>query len=198
MPKLYAMPTVQTADVPAAPTPPLVERLFSLTNEAATSAFGAALAQAVLALGPRPVQVQLSGDLGAGKTTLSRAILRGLGHTGRVRSPTYTLVEPYDVAGTSGTQKVYHFDLYRFADPEEWADAGFRDYFAEPALCLVEWPEKAQALLGTPDLHIALSVDVVHETYDDGVEHAPRAARLSARTQTGLQLLQSLQHLFPC
>ncbi|MFP3888954.1 tRNA (adenosine(37)-N6)-threonylcarbamoyltransferase complex ATPase subunit type 1 TsaE [uncultured Ralstonia sp.] len=189
------MPTVQTADVPAAPTPPLVERLFSLTNEAATSAFGAALAQAVLALGPRPVQVQLSGDLGAGKTTLSRAILRGLGHTGRVRSPTYTLVEPYDVAGTSGTQKVYHFDLYRFADPEEWADAGFRDYFAEPALCLVEWPEKAQALLGTPDLHIALAVDAVHETYDDGVEHAPRVARLTARTLTGVQLLQILP---PC
>ncbi|MGM3273647.1 tRNA (adenosine(37)-N6)-threonylcarbamoyltransferase complex ATPase subunit type 1 TsaE [Ralstonia sp. 24A2] len=171
---------------------PLAERTVPLADEAATSAFGAALAQAVLALGPRPVQVQLSGDLGAGKTTLSRAILRGLGHTGRVRSPTYTLVEPYDVAGTTGTQKVYHFDLYRFADPEEWTDAGFRDCFAEPALCLVEWPEKAQALLGTPDLHIALAVDVVHETYDDGVEHAPRLAHLSVRTQTGLQLLQSL------
>lgn len=67
-----------------------------------------------------------------------------------MRSPTYTLVEPYEVPGASGTQKVYHFDLYRFVDPEEWTDAGFRDCFAEPALCLVEWPEKAQALLGTP------------------------------------------------
>jgi tRNA threonylcarbamoyladenosine biosynthesis protein TsaE len=192
------MPTEHPADTPSRPTPPLAERTILLADEAATSALGTALAQAVLAFEPRPIQVQLSGDLGAGKTTLSRAILRGFGHTGRVRSPTYTLVEPYDIEGTTGTRKVYHFDLYRFADPEEWTDAGFRDCFAEPALCLVEWPEKAQALLGTPDLHIALAVDVVHETYDDGVEHAPRVARLSARTQTGLQLLQSLPTLLSC
>ncbi len=195
MPKLYAMSPVPIAAAFAGSTEPLAERTVPLVDEAATAAFGAALAQAVRALGPRPVQVQLSGDLGAGKTTLSRAILHGLGHTGRVRSPTYTLVEPYEVPGTSGMLKVYHFDLYRFADPEEWTDAGFRDCFAEPALCLVEWPEKAQALLGTPDLHIALAVDTVHETYDDGVEHAPRLARLTARTPTGLQLLQLLP---PC
>ncbi|MHA6832756.1 tRNA (adenosine(37)-N6)-threonylcarbamoyltransferase complex ATPase subunit type 1 TsaE [Ralstonia pseudosolanacearum] len=189
------VPTVPPAAAPAGLTEPLAERTVPLVDEAATAAFGAAFAHAVRVLGPRPLQVQLSGDLGAGKTTLSRAILHGLGHAGRVRSPTYTLVEPYEVPGASGTQKVYHFDLYRFVDPEEWTDAGFRDCFAEPALCLVEWPEKAQALLGTPDLHIALAIDTVHETYDDGVEHAPRLARLSARTPTGLQLLQLLP---PC
>lgn len=132
-----------------------------------------------------------------GETTLSRVTLRGLGYIGRMRNPTYMLVEPYDVIGTIGIQKIYHFSLYRFADPEEWADAGLHDCFAELALCLVEWPEKAQVLLGTPDLYVALSVDVVYETYEDSVEHAPRAARLSVRIWTDLQLLQSPQYLFP-
>lgn len=98
------------------------------------------------------LHVQLLGDLGAGKTSLVRASLRALGHSGRVRSPTYTLVEPYTVASASGELQLYHFDLYRFSDPAEWADAGFREYFAQGAVCLVEWPQRAGGLLGVPDL----------------------------------------------
>ncbi|HZZ04461.1 tRNA (adenosine(37)-N6)-threonylcarbamoyltransferase complex ATPase subunit type 1 TsaE, partial [Paraburkholderia sp.] len=105
------------------------------------------------------LQVQLVGDLGAGKTTLVRATLRGLGHSGRVRSPTYTLVEPYVLERPAGELALYHFDLYRFTDPAEWADAGFREYFDNGAICLVEWPQRAGRLLGVPDLVFSLDLD---------------------------------------
>jgi tRNA threonylcarbamoyladenosine biosynthesis protein TsaE len=138
----------------------LLERRFTLDDLAATNAFGARFAQAIdhvrEASGFSGLHVQLLGDLGAGKTTLVRATLTGLGHAGRVRSPTYTLVEPYTLAREAGELELYHFDLYRFADPTEWLDAGFREYFDAGAICLVEWPQKAGALLGTPDLVFAL------------------------------------------
>jgi tRNA threonylcarbamoyladenosine biosynthesis protein TsaE len=152
------------------PAAVLLERHFALADEAATSAFGVRFAEAIESVRNAPraaggdssfhgLQVQLSGDLGAGKTTLVRATLRGLGHTGRVRSPTYTLVEPYAVERPDGELELYHFDLYRFTDPAEWADAGFREYFASGAVCLVEWPQRAGGLLGVPDLVFALDVD---------------------------------------
>jgi tRNA threonylcarbamoyladenosine biosynthesis protein TsaE len=154
------------ASLPAAPVQ--LERRFELADEAATDAFGARFAHALAALrtpdASQPataapafagLHVQLLGDLGAGKTSLVRAALRALGHGGRVRSPTYTLVEPYTVArpdDAGGELQLYHFDLYRFSDPAEWADAGFREYFAQGAVCLVEWPQRAGGLLGVPDL----------------------------------------------
>lgn len=159
----------------------LLERSFALADEAATHAFGERFAQAIESvreLQPNPqqkaqqrapgaagdqafhgLQVQLVGDLGAGKTTLVRATLRGLGHTGRVRSPTYTLVEPYVLERPAGELALYHFDLYRFTDPAEWADAGFREYFDSGAICLVEWPQRAGRLLGVPDLVFSLDLD---------------------------------------
>jgi tRNA threonylcarbamoyladenosine biosynthesis protein TsaE len=147
-------------------TSPLLERRFTLADEAATAAFGARFAQAIDSVrsakpGVPPfngLHVQLIGELGAGKTTLVRATLRGLGHTGRVRSPTYTLVEPYALERPDGELELYHFDLYRFHDPAEWADAGFREYFNSAAICLVEWPQQAGALLGVPDLVFSLDV----------------------------------------
>jgi tRNA threonylcarbamoyladenosine biosynthesis protein TsaE len=175
--------------------PLLEERILPLPDEIATERFGAALAGAVRTMPPRTVHVQLSGDLGAGKTTLSRAVLRALGHAGKVRSPTYTLCEPYDVQRADGSPlTVYHFDLYRFADPEEWIDAGFRDCFAEPAFNLVEWPEKAGRLLGEPDLHVLLQSDnrapqIAVNGDDDGADR--RMATLRAYTPTGLILLNA-------
>jgi tRNA threonylcarbamoyladenosine biosynthesis protein TsaE len=154
-----------------------LERRFDLPDEAATDAFGARFAHALEACRAQATQttqstqtppftglhVQLLGDLGAGKTSLVRATLRALGHTGRVRSPTYTLVEPYTIATANGELQLYHFDLYRFSDPAEWADAGFREYFAAGAVCLVEWPQRAGGLLGVPDLVFSLEPGVYGE-----------------------------------
>lgn len=122
-----------------------------LADEAATMAAGAELASK-LSLG---LTIYLHGDLGAGKTTFVRGLLHGLGHAGKVKSPTYTLVEPYVISRFN----IYHFDLYRFVDPEEWDAAGFRDYFNQQSLCLVEWPEKAGDLIPQADLDITLTIE---------------------------------------
>jgi tRNA threonylcarbamoyladenosine biosynthesis protein TsaE len=125
-----------------------------LHDEAGTLALGAALAR-VLTPG---LTIYLHGDLGAGKTALTRAMLHGAGHAGHVKSPTYTLAEPYSVTLAGRLVEVIHFDLYRLASPEEFLDAGFRDYFSENTVCVIEWPEKAAGVLPAPDIQLLLSI----------------------------------------
>ncbi|MER2540649.1 MAG: tRNA (adenosine(37)-N6)-threonylcarbamoyltransferase complex ATPase subunit type 1 TsaE [Azonexus sp.] len=127
---------------------PDVTAVFDLQDEAATLRLGGMLAPL---LEPGMV-VFLEGDLGAGKTCFSRAVIRALGHAGPVKSPTYSLVEVYVVSSLY----LYHFDFYRFEAHEEFLDAGFSEYFNENAICLVEWPERAERCLPPPDLRLRL------------------------------------------
>lgn len=149
-----------------------------LPDEAATRALGAGLAQSI----EPGLLVYLHGDLGSGKTTLARGLLRALGHTGRVKSPTYALVEVYTISRLN----LYHFDFYRFRDPKEWRDAGFSEYFNDSSVCLVEWPEKAAGLLPPADLDIAL------EFAGDG-----RDLSIRAGTESGKACLDRLTQLPP-
>jgi len=122
--------------------------------------------------------VCLHGELGAGKTTFCRYLLQALGVTDRIKSPTYTVVEPYEVTSNGSSLCIWHFDFYRFNDPREWEDAGFRDMFASLGLKICEWPDKAQGMLPTADLDIHLSVNA------DG----SRDVRLCAHTALGEDL----------
>lgn len=150
-------------------------RSFTWHHEDETARFAKALAaQPLLA----NAFITLHGDLGAGKTTLVRYLLRALGVQGRIKSPTYAVVEPHHAPGLA----IWHFDFYRFDDPREWEDAGFRDLFASEGLKLAEWPEKAQAVLPPADVAITL------ETVDENT----RQAHLCAATALGQQLLQGL------
>lgn len=139
----------------------LLDEAFSkqaiLVNESATLSAGAQFAKYLTSLQTKAgLVIYLHGDLGAGKTTFTRGFIQGLGFVGKVKSPTYTLVEPY----VFSSYNIYHFDLYRFTDEEEWEASGFREYFNPHSICLIEWPEKAGDLLPKPDFH-------VHLTHDD-------------------------------
>lgn len=143
-----------------------------LPDEDATLTLGAAIGH-----GLEPgLAIFLHGELGAGKTTLVRGALRALGWTGRVKSPTYTLVELYEFSRL----RLHHFDFYRFQDPREWSDAGFRETFDGVNVCLVEWPEKARGLLPPPDVEITLQI-----------QDAGRLATLSPCTPAGQRCLDT-------
>ncbi len=146
---------------------------FHLSNEQEQVALGARLAQAV-----EQGVIYLEGDLGSGKTTFTRGLIRELGHQGAVKSPTYTLVEPY----VFDQQTIYHFDLYRLADPEELEMIGIRDYFNEGALCLIEWPTKGQGFLPEPDLRLTFTL----------AEPEGRHLLVEALTPLGQQALAAL------
>ncbi len=152
-----------------------------LPDEAGTLALGAALACIV-----QPGLIfYLHGQLGAGKTSLTRALLHALGHEGRVKSPTYTLMEPYTVTMGGVRLDILHFDLYRMSSPEEFIEAGFREHFGSQSMCIVEWPEQAGKLLPPADLDIFLSVE------GDG-----RKVELQANSEQGALCLDHL-HFSP-
>ncbi|OJA04043.1 tRNA (adenosine(37)-N6)-threonylcarbamoyltransferase complex ATPase subunit type 1 TsaE [Halomonas sp. QHL1] len=145
-----------------------------LDNEEAQVAFGEALGQVLQGRG----LVYLEGELGAGKTTLTRGILRAYGHLGTVKSPTYTLVEPYEL----GAQRVYHLDLYRLSDPEELEFIGGRDVLADDALSIVEWPSRGEGWLPAPDIALVLEVAA-----------QGRLASLTASSDRGRRMLALLE-----
>lgn len=147
--------------------------VIELPDEQAMVQFGGSIASLI----QEQLVITLQGDLGAGKTTLSRGILQGLGHIGAVKSPTYTLVEPYQLS----LGAVYHFDLYRLVDAEELEYMGFADYLAEGQLCLIEWPEQGQGFLPTADIAVEISQS------DDG-----RYVTLCANSAVGEQLIYQL------
>ena len=149
---------------------------LELADEAATLAFGAALSKALVP----SLTIYLHGDLGAGKTTLVRGLLHALGHAGKVKSPTYTLVETYMLSHYN----LHHFDLYRFNDDEEWEAAGFRDYFNEQSVCMIEWPEKAAHVLPVADINVSLSI-----------QGAGRHATFEASTELGQQSLERMKSI---
>ena len=145
-----------------------------LADTSATEALGGVLAAGIL---PGLV-IWLDGDLGAGKTTLTRGLLRALGHTGNVKSPTYTLMESYVISRIN----LYHFDFYRFVSPDEFLEAGLDEFFGGTGVCLVEWAEKARPYVPEPDLEISLRVS------GEG-----RVARLTPRSSRGTECLKLIQ-----
>jgi len=152
-----------------------------LSDENATLAAGAALAAALRTDSPgetlAPLVIYLYGDLGAGKTTLVRGALRALGYAGKVKSPTYTLIELYNVSRLN----LYHFDFYRFTTPEEYLEAGLDEYFSAAGICIVEWPDKAYPYLAAADVEMTLTV-----------EETGRRLKVSAQTEAGKSCTRKL------
>lgn len=154
------------------------EARFEVPRPEDMEALGARFAGAIVGLGG---VVFLSGDLGAGKTTLVRGFLRALGHRGAVKSPTFTLVEPYDLEEPGGGRAVNHFDLYRLSGVADLEGLGFRDYLDEAALCLIEWPERGARAAVAPDLEVR--IDIVG---------TGRVVVMCARTPWGRAVLSAL------
>lgn len=151
---------------------------FDALSESAMQSLAGALAQLLKEPLDKALVVYLQGDLGAGKTTFCRFLLNQLGHKGAVKSPTYTLVEPYEQLKPT----VYHFDLYRLAEPEELEYMGIRDYFSEPVLCLLEWPDKGRGYIAAADVKIEMTYNSPHS----------RNISLQTLSDKGQQLLRRL------
>ena len=130
------------------------------------------------------LNISLEGDLGAGKTTFSRYLIQAMGHEGKVKSPTYTLCEPYPLQLKDQAITVHHFDLYRMRDPLEWQEAGFAEHFDVPGICLIEWPEKAEGTLPGFDIQIQLAA---------GADENERAIKINAITESGKMALQEIR-----
>lgn len=151
-------------------------------DEAATQAFAGHLAQGLQTWpGGRDACIELRGNLGTGKTTLVRHLLRAAGVQGRIKSPTYAVVEPHQAGSGDNAWPIWHFDFYRFNDPQEWEDAGFRDIFAGPGLKLMEWPDKVAGQLPPPDWVISL----------EALDEDKRRVSIRAGTRRGQLWLES-------
>lgn len=150
---------------------------LDLPDAGSTEAVGARLAGALQG----GIVVTLSGELGAGKTTLVRGCLRGLGWTGPVKSPSYALVEHYEFSSLY----FYHFDFYRFADPSEWDSSGFGECFRDDSVCVIEWPERLGDRLPPPDLHMTL-------VHPDDPQDTGRRLELVASSEAGERCLSAI------
>jgi tRNA threonylcarbamoyladenosine biosynthesis protein TsaE len=151
-------------------------------DESATQTFAIQLAAALQSWpGGRDARIELRGNLGAGKTTLVRHLLRAAGVQGRIKSPTYAVVEPHQAGSGDAAWPIWHFDFYRFNDPQEWEDAGFRDIFAGPGLKLMEWPDKVAGQLPPPDWVIAL----------EAIDEDQRRVHIRAGTPSGQAWLRA-------
>ena len=157
-------------------------------QEAETASLAKRLATSIkVLLGHTPeahLNISLEGDLGAGKTTVARHLIQGLGHEGKVKSPTYTLCEPYLLQGNQGAFTIHHFDLYRMRSPLEWQEAGFAEHFDEPGFCLVEWPEKAEGTLPAFDIEIHLIA---------GDDESARSISFKAKSSQGIVVIEKMQ-----
>jgi len=157
-------------------------------QEAETASLAKRLAASIKQfLGHNPgahFNISLEGDLGAGKTTFARHLIQSLGYEGKVKSPTYTLCEPYLLHSTRHAYTAHHFDLYRMRDPLEWQEAGFAELFDVPGFCLIEWPEKAEGTLPTFDIQIQLSA---------GAEENERSIAIHALSEQGKKIVAAVQ-----
>jgi tRNA threonylcarbamoyladenosine biosynthesis protein TsaE len=157
-------------------------------QEAETAALAQQLAasfmQFLINLPGSHLNISLEGDLGAGKTTFARYFIQAMGHVGKVKSPTYTLCEPYSLQLNDQSITVHHFDLYRMRDPLEWQEAGFVEHFDIPGICLIEWPEKAEGTLPAFDIRIQLAA---------GIEDSERVIKINAITESGNAAFKEIQ-----